>query len=224
MPKPAGKRLPAYWPTILLAAILLALPVGPINALAAEPGVYRVTGVVANDVLNVRSEPDAGAEIMGEFSSEASRIEILEVTGSGATEWGRVLAADANGWVAMRFLEPEEVPLIAGTLVPVDLQCSGTEPFWDVKAGVDALEFKAIDVEPISLPLTGTTTAIGRNNRFSLVASDGARRMTAMLASGETCSDGMSDRDFGWRIDLLIEGAGDGPRQYEGCCRLPPLN
>ncbi len=215
--KPRGTGFRAVLLMLALAFISGAAIVGP--ARAAEPGYYRVTDVAAGDVLNIRAEPDAQSGIVGEFPPDAHPVEVLEVVTEGTAEWGRVLAADRNGWVAMRFLAPETVETIVGTLVPIGLQCGGTEPFWSLTAAAGSLNFSAIDLEALSLPLTDATTTTGRNNRFGLVASDDTQRMTAMLASGDACSDGMSDRDFGWRIDLLIEGTET--RAYEGCCRLP---
>ncbi|MCG6857582.1 MAG: SH3 domain-containing protein [Salaquimonas sp.] len=200
--------------TMNCGSILAAVP-----SLAAEPGIYRVSGIAAGDVLNIREQPGADAPIADSLAPGAHRVEVLEVRTVDSTEWGRILDADANGWVAMRFLVPEAVQTIPGTQIPVGLKCGGTEPFWDVKLGTGGIEFSAIAANSISLPVTVATTAIGRNNRFALVASEGNRRMTAVLAKGETCSDGMSDRDYGWRVDLLIEG--DAARSYEGCCRLP---
>ena len=217
MAKPRGTGFQAAFLALALAFIIGPAIVG--SARAAEPGYYRVTDVAAGDVLNVRADPDAQSDIVSEYTPDAHPIEVLEVVTEATGEWGRVLAADGNGWVAMRFLSPETVETIVGTLVPIGLQCGGTEPFWSLTAAAGSLNFSAIDLDAVSRPLVAATTAIGRNNRFGLVASDETERMTAMLASGEACSDGMSDRDFGWRIDLLIEGTET--RAYEGCCRLP---
>lgn len=135
-----------------------------------------------------------------------------------------MLSADANGWVAMRFLVPETPPGFAGTEVPQGLTCLGTEPFWDLELVAGGrLRFSAVDTEDVSLPLVAATAAVARIHRFALIAGDGKRRATAVLGRYETCSDGMSDRDFGWRIDLVLEGVhGDGAvSAYEGCCMVP---
>lgn len=205
----------------IITAMALALP---IMAYAAEPGFYRVTGVAAGDVLNIRPEPGGGGDPLGEFAPGAAPIEVLEVQSAGGSEWGRVLASDANGWVAMKFLEPFEVARIEGTAIPDGLVCMGTEPFWNAKVSAgEGLRFADMDQNETVMPVTKAMNAIGRMHRFAVLASDGKTRATAILGTNESCSDGMSDRDFGWRMDLLLERDGDGeyPQLYEGCCRLP---
>lgn len=99
-------------------------------AAAAEPGYFRVTGVKAGDVLNIRAEPKPAAEAVGELAPGAGPVEILEVETSGGSEWGRMVAGDTNGWVAMRFLEPVELETVGDTSIPDGLSCGGSEPFW----------------------------------------------------------------------------------------------
>ncbi len=208
----------------LLAIVSAFFFVLPLAAFAAEPGYYRVTGVAAGDVLNIRPEPGPGGEPLGEFAPGAAPIEVLEVQSAGGGEWGRVLAGDGNGWVSMKFLTPVEVPLINGTHIPDGLVCTGTEPFWNAKvSGKEGLRFADMDQNETVMPINRAMTAIGRIHRFAVLASDGKTRATAMLGTNESCSDGMSDRDFGWRMDLLLERDGDDqfPQLYEGCCRLP---
>ena len=197
-----------------------ALTIGPADP---GPGYYQVAGVAAQDALNMRAEPDANAEIVGTLPPGARPVEVLEVRRIGAAAWGRVLADDANAWVSMRFLEPFEVTMIKGTQIPAGLVCGGTEPFWSAALGDDGLAFSTPDQEERVAGLTSTATAIGRNNRFAVLAAGKGERLTAVLAQNEQCSDGMSDRDFRWRVDLLMERAGDSdyPQLYEGCCRLP---
>jgi len=206
----------------LLSSFLLFLGLAASTASAQTPEYYRVKGVAANDVLNIRTEPKATAEIAGELVPDAWPVEVLETTTVGSTIWGRVLAADNDGWVNMAFLEPATVDMIGQTSVPVGLSCGGNEPFWNASFSKSAITFSAIDEEPLPMPIATAITAIGRANRFSIVAGEGKSRMTATLAFGETCSDGMSDRNFGWRVDLLVElPKAEHPQAYEGCCRLP---
>lgn len=202
---------------VLLVSIIIA----PAFAMEPFPSYYRVDGVAADDRLNVRAEPNASAAIVDALEPDAQPVEVLETVDVAGRPWGRLALGEGDGWVAMRFLAPVEVELISGTQVPAGLQCSGTEPFWGVKLGATALEYSAIDQPKLSLPITGATSAAGRSHRFALVGEDKTTRMTAILSRGERCSDGMSDANYGWRIDLLTENretqqAG----QLEGCCRL----
>jgi uncharacterized membrane protein len=193
-------------------------------ALAAEPGFYAVTGVAAGDVLNIRAEPDPKSDILESLEPGARPVEVLETRTEGSTEWGRVLSGDANGWVAMRFLQPIEVPVIAGTDIPDGLACGGTEPFWGARLSTaDGIVFAPIEGPETAFPISRALNAVGRNSRFAVLGEAGGTRASAIIARFETCTDGMSDRDFGWRIDLLLEKPGDAgyPQLHEGCCRLP---
>lgn len=202
------------------SAAWAALTIGPRDP---EPGYYQVAGVAAPDVLNMRAEPDADADVVGTLAPDARPVEVLEVRRVGKANWGRVLASDGNGWVSMRFLQPFEVTTIKGTEIPLGLACGGTEPFWSATLGDGGVSFSTPDQAERTLALTSAVTAIGRNTRFSILAGGQDERLTAIVARFEQCSDGMSDRDFGWRVDLLMERAGDRdyPQLYEGCCRLP---
>lgn len=65
---------------------------------------YRVTGVLADDVLNIRSQPSSEAAIVGTLSNTARGIVISE----GCTsEWCRVVSGGKPGWVNRYYLTPE---------------------------------------------------------------------------------------------------------------------
>lgn len=208
---------------MLRAIVFLALSVAtPYLVNAAEPGYFEVAGVAPGDVLNIRMEPAADSQQIGSFDPGTGRIEVLEIVTTRGTEWGRVHASDADGWVSMKFLEPAKVKLIGNTSLPEGLRCGGTEPFWSADLNGGSIDFAPMEGKARKLPLAFSVTAIGRNNRFALAASDGARRMTLVIGEDGQCSDGMSDRKFRWRADLLIEDPADPelPASYEGCCRL----
>jgi len=107
--------LPVIWS-------LLFCP-GPAFAEADGPDVYRVVGVVAGDVLNMRAEPDPHAEKVGEIPPGADCVRNLGCQG-GLTfaeystldadgrakrarenpRWCKVDYKGTTGWVAGRFL------------------------------------------------------------------------------------------------------------------------
>ncbi len=202
---------------------ILALLAFVLQVAAADPGFYKVSGVAAGDVLNIRSEPVAEAEALGSFQPGDAPVEVLEVVVSGGSEWGRVHSSDSDGYVSMKFLEPVEVATLGSSGIADGLACSGTEPFWNVRlSSSEGLVFEAMAGESFKLEILDARNAIGRQHRFAAIASDGKTRATAMIGKGESCSDGMSERNFSWRIDMLVERAGDSnfPQLYEGCCRL----
>ena len=50
---------------LAIGSLVLALPARPVRAEADGPDFYRVTGVAADDVLNIRSGPSAKDAVVG---------------------------------------------------------------------------------------------------------------------------------------------------------------
>lgn len=177
------------------------------------PALYAVTSVAADDWLNVRAAPDAGAERIGSLNPNARDIEVIAFSRAG--QWAMINSFETAGWVAARYLERQPVETHAMGL-PTGLQCFGTEPFWDMsfspprdialrtpeKETRHALLSQAPSAMHVDLPLTGF--------RFSWQGASGP--VTAHILPGR-CSDGMSDRAYG--LHYIDD---QGPRA--GCCSL----
>ena len=84
--------------------VALALVCAPlvVAAQSALPALYDVTGVAADDALNIRAEPAANAEIIGTLPSDARSVEVVAVDASG--KWALVNSAERSGYLALRFL------------------------------------------------------------------------------------------------------------------------
>lgn len=197
--------------TALVLTLALAGP-----ALATQeyilPSLFDVSGVAANDVLNIRAEPDAGAAIIGALAPDARAIEVVEERRG----WARVNAAEGSGWVSARYLSYRTDVWQEGEL-PAAFRCLGTEPFWDAKVeGGDLVlrspEDRAGDRRAVQAVLD---TGVFRDPARVLVARD----MT-LFSHPQICSDGMSDRLFGLSATLVIHG--DSPRMLSGCCTIQP--
>lgn len=65
---------------------------------------YRVGGVASNDVLNIRSGPDAGSAIVSTIPPDGGGI---RMTGSCSGNWCPIDYRGAQGWVNRRFLTSE---------------------------------------------------------------------------------------------------------------------
>ena len=182
----------------------------------ANPGYYRVTGVAADDRLNVRAAPEAGSADIGDLPHDAAGIEVID-TRDG---WGRIVWQEGNGWLSMRFLAPDPLPTIADTALPVGLVCSGTEPFWSIRLSGEGAVFSDISGATYAMPLRDARVADGRLAfpvalRFGTDAASGL----SIIAPG-MCNDGMSDRVYGYNmVQLLRSPAGE--RFLTGCCQLP---
>lgn len=194
-------------------ALMLALS-GP--ALATPeyilPTLFDVSGVAADDVLNIRAMPDASAPVIGTLPPDARRIEVVEERRG----WARVNTAEGSGWVSARYLAYRSDVWQPGAL-PAAFRCLGTEPFWDAKLeGADLVlrspEDQAGDRRPVQAVLD---TGLFRDPARVVVARD----MT-LFSQPRICSDGMSDRLFGLSATLVIHGAS--PRLLSGCCTIQP--
>lgn len=191
----------------LLLFLLLTLP------LRAEefPALHAVTGVAADDVLNIRARPDAGSPIIGSLAPDASGVEVIATSGN----WALVNTGEGAGYAALRFLAREPGPAWSALQTP--LTCLGTEPFWsleiDPQPGLTRF-LTPDDPAPVAEPIAGLWPAEPWAQSAAVGLSDGV----AVLTEAE-CSDGMSDRRFGIAVDIFRSGSG-GATRLVGCCRL----
>ena len=126
-----------------LAALLVLLPTLAFAQMLPLPALHDVQGVAADDVLNIRSAPDAGAGVIGALAPDATGVEIVER--SDDLKWGLVNSGEGAGWVALRFLQ-RQAGQDHGQFPPV-AACSGTEPFWSMTrdAGADHWVYESPD-------------------------------------------------------------------------------
>lgn len=195
---------------VLVLAVLLAAPV----AAQDLPALYRVAGVAANDVLNVRAEPSARAAILSGFAPGAGGIEVVALAEGG--RWGQVNLGESTGWVSMRFLTREADAGWRSGSVP--MQCFGTEPFWSLRLFLPShrAEFHTPDnggmelvTDAGALPSTAFPPTLA-------IPFAGAREGMAVVRPA-ACSDGMSDGQWGLEAQLYFRGQTDG---LSGCCSL----
>lgn len=201
-------------PFSLLRAALLAMLMALPAAADELPALFRVTGVAANDVLNIRTEPSARGSIIGFHQPGARGVEVVALSEDG--RWGRVNTGEQAGWSHMRYLTPEGGPGWRSGERP--LSCYGTEPFWGVnfflpsaRAEFDGLNEGSFELVTDAGALPGT-----RFPPTLAIPFSGARDGMAMLR-GEDCNDGMSDRDFGISVLIYWRGEREG---LSGCCAL----
>jgi len=192
-----------------LTWLLLAVP-----AVADSlPALYAVTGVPANDVLNIRAEPDAGATLIGTVPADAADVEVVALSPDG--QWAQVNSGEVSGYTAVRYLRrqpgPEWFSLKTGLL------CVGTEPFWSLslQPQLDAL-YSTPEIDTL-LPILTRWSGASHAPMVGLALGDGG---FITLRSAQ-CSDGMSDRSFGIASTLFLIGD-TGPLTQTGCCSLLP--
>ena len=173
------------------------------------PIVYEVVGVASGDVLNVRAEPNARAYDLGDLlPGQQTEVTAFDETGN----WARVLWHGEDGWVARRFLQEIEQYGDDFSGMPVNLNCSGTEPFWHAEITPTAkFSFTEMGGETSWMPIE--TSTMSRNMYRSNYAFE-TPRFTGFIRRAE-CSDGMSDMTYGWALDLLEKGE---EGLWSGCC------
>lgn len=184
------------------------------GALQAQdlPSAFRVIGVEAADVLNIRAEPDAGSVILGTIPHNSSRVEVLRRSDDG--KWGLVGAGEGNGWVAMRYLEP--VAASPAAQLPAPLRCLGTEPFWSFAHMPEKTWLLTPEEASVALVPSENFAA---GDGYYAAARDAVGRGYHLIVTREICSDGMSDRIYGFSARLFRQGGAEN-RLYSGCCSL----
>ena len=196
------------------ALVLCALLSSPAAA-EVYPALHDVSGVAADDVLNIRAEPSASAAIVGTLPPDATGVEVVGVQGG----WGRVGGGEGGGWVRLSYLDRQ--PGADWFTLTAPLRCMGTEPFWSL--GVEPVSKVAVFSTPdagdrfttLTTVWTGARTAQDGRPTAALALPDGFATLT-----GIQCSDGMSDRPFGIAVDLYLNG--EAPGVLHGCCTLAP--
>jgi uncharacterized membrane protein len=191
--------------SILLLTVALSQP------LAAQelPALFNVTGVAANDVLNIRAEATASSAVVGSFAPDATGIEVVGIEGS----WAIVNSGEGTGYVSSSFLAHDGQANWSDLSTP--LSCFGTEPFWlfSVDPAAATATFDLFDGEAVTWPVQQSWPATPRSG---VVALDMGEAIAVLRP--EECSDGMSDMTYGIAFDLLMRGETGGG--YEGCCSL----
>ncbi|MFT7592846.1 MAG: putative membrane protein [Paracoccaceae bacterium] len=183
------------------------------GACAAEPfpALYDVSGVAADDVLNVRRTPESGADLLGTLAPDLRGVEVVATDTSG--RWGLVNLGESAGWASLRYLRRQhDNPDYA---LGATLWCSGTEPFWSLRLSQGKSAEFSTPSETIAIPGVGLITAgTSRPDRFFVGLGGGS----ITILRREICSDGMSDQSFGIGIDLLTDHGG--VVLYSGCCSV----
>jgi uncharacterized membrane protein len=182
------------------------------------PTLFDVTGVAANDVLNIREAPNASATIIGVLSPDARDIEVVGYDDTG--RWARINTDGRSGWAALRYLAYQTDVWTPGALPPT-LHCLGNEPFWSFRPEGDDIVFSTPEAPESDMSIKQVlSTGVFRDPRRSIVAEGDSRRMSAVMVP-MACSDGMSDRSYGLDVTVILDERGD-PQMLTGCCSIAP--
>ena len=184
----------------LLFVVALFL-LGIVSASAAST--YEVTGVRADDVLNIRAAPRASAKKVGEYGPRDKGIRIYRRSGNWALT-GRSDPGRPDGWVNTRYLKVTT----ATARVELPISCLGTEPFWNLT--IQSMR-RAIYTDPETPERRYSVSEFQRSGQHARMrlGMDGRASIVA-----KNCSDGMSDNRYPYSVRILLP---DG-RELNGCC------
>lgn len=212
---------------IRLAVLLIALA-GPACATTdGWPALYNVSGVASGDVLNVRAGPGVGHDIIGSLAPNAANVEVIRP--SDDFEWGLVNVGERSGWASLTFLARHGGHWDGK--IPDPRQCFGTEPFWSITIDPPRMTLAMPGMEARKGLISGLYGSRSRRDRFAFRGSffpTEAGDLDAVFAiRTEACDDGMSDRDYGIGVDLLLTSPSlpldrDATGLFSGCCSIAP--
>ncbi|MGF1501823.1 MAG: COG3650 family protein [Paracoccaceae bacterium] len=184
----------------------------------SDPHYAAVTGVAAGDVLNIRSGPGIDHAVVGTLAPGAAPVEVTGERGG----WARLVAGEGNGWVAARFLTLVPVPRLGDTLrgLPLGLVCAGTEPFWAIELEVDGARLSRPDAGETEFSVAAAAPVRGRPDIETVWFAGPDGLPATLIVRRQYCSDGMSDRTYGYAATFARESLAR-PEAFAGCCRLP---
>ncbi len=197
--------------TLLLANELQPSPVHFESV--SYPTYFQVTGVAADDMLHIRTEPNTSGEIVGDLASDAGPIEVLY----SENGWAYLSSGENMGWASKSFLTQIELPKIANSALPFGLTCGGTEPFWSINISDESIELNQMNegISNFSIMETGAYT--GDTISFIIAGAEG--KMITTIISNEIYGDGMSDKYYGRKINMLLSTP-NGTKGYLGACSV----
>ncbi|ATC33735.1 hypothetical protein CA606_16100 [Caulobacter vibrioides] len=97
---------------------------------------------------------------------------------------------------------PADAPVTVGPDYSGDFDALGTEPFWAVKVRAESVTLTRPDAPEVTTANPGVR-ADGEQGVWDGTA--GEQRLVLRLTPGE-CSDGMSDRRYGYAAEVWIDG------------------
>lgn len=100
--------------------------------------------------------------------------------------------------------EPPETPPVEPQLT--EYKALGTEPFWGAELNDGQLAYTSVEgTNDFTLPVQRMKkTATG----WEIKGFSDQHNITVTIATGEKCSDGMSDREYADTVKVTVSGAG----------------
>ena len=180
------------------------------------PAYYDVTGVSANDYLNLREGPGIRYAVVGKLNHTATAIVVVDQEQTG--KWGLVRNGESSAWVSLYYLKRQTNQ--EDTSLPAQLGCGGTEPFWGLLFSPSKVKFNEMGGQEVILQKAWEDSASGMQPySFAVHLKNSNSEIHAVISRGQ-CNDGMSDMTYGYSIYAILSG-NLGNRLLSGCCSLP---
>ena len=198
-----------------LIAFLLLLPL----SVAAQdfPALYDVQRVASNDTLNIRTGPGTRYQVIGELPYNATEVEVIRR--DAPSGWGLINYNERAGWVSLSYMR-RTPGTQAWDDTPTGIAwCGGTEPFWNIQSAGGIVTMSNLGTPVFtapSEPMVGTAAGFGR--AVALQPNSGG--MASMVILLQSCSDGMSDREYGLAAHVTTRLPGEGTAYWTGCCSV----
>ena len=215
-------------PKTILLPLMLILSPAPLQMASAGPSpagdspsgeIYAVTGVERDDVLNIRSRPEARAALIGAIPSDGTGIRLLGPTARvGQSTWREIEYQGMRGWVNARFLAAQPSGPDADGL-EMDLHCLGTEPFWNIHIQGSRMELDRMG-DKTSFAVSAPVASANHVNIWSMTFTNTATGADGVAFVEHTghCSDDMSDHLYEYTLRARF---GD-DAVLSGCCNRKP--
>lgn len=200
-----------------------------LDASPARPGprIYVVANVAPDDGLNMRSTPGVQGDIVLVLPSNAHGVLGLgEEQSLGRSTWIKVSWGGKQGWVNKYYLREN---VHTSNYNPADsrpvnrdvvMQCGGTEPFWSMQISERAMQVNVLGGPQYNAPVEFRQQSVNNTSIAVVAGNRGNANTTAFLQKVETCSDGMSDRNYPYAITAVLNSE----RVMSGCCSLNGLD
>lgn len=105
------------------------------------------------------------------------------------------------------------VTMISFSSLAVEINCNGTEPFWNASVKDGKISYLSPELEKkVTLKVTSTQQAAGFSENNSMVIK--SKYTTLSMIAGE-CSDGMSDETYSHHALYDYKGV-----LFGGCCNV----
>lgn len=175
----------------------------------AEEITYEVTGVAANDSLNIRADANASSRIIGKIPFDGKGIVRLPDSEKSGN-WCKIKYGSIAGWVHCRFLAQE-----GNAAFKEQLTCIGTEPFWSMELHKEKLILSNPMDEKREYKVKKFQQSMNNTNQWFVEAEKSTGEKVTFYLIEASCSDDMSDSKYKFKI-LIHDTKND--QTINGCC------